>query len=153
MSIMDVKLELADNQAMSASNTQLAMTNVLDLGDLTVKNLAIGPGTPLYLNIRIVRAVTGGPTTWDSSCTFRLQEGASNVATGSFIGQEFRTTRWGLYTAGKWVARAPLDYNVASKRYLRLLFRKSAKTAAKAFAAGSVDAWISAAVPETNVGT
>lgn len=153
MSIMDIKLELADNQAMSASNTQLAMTNVLDLGNLAnAKDYAIGAGTPLYLNIRIVRAVTGGPTTWDSSCAFKVQEGASASATGSFTGQEFRTNRWGLYTAGKWVARAPLDYN-HSKRYMRLLFVKSAATAAKAFGTGSVDAWISAAVPETNVGT
>jgi len=151
MSIMDLKLELADNQAMSASNTQLAMTNVLDLGNLAAKNLAIGPGTPLYLNIRIVRAVTGHPTTWDTSCSFKLQEGASAVASGSFTGQEFKNPIE-LLTAGKWIARAPLDYNVASKRYLRLLFSKNGSTA-KALTAGSVDAWISAAVPETNVGT
>jgi hypothetical protein len=122
MAIMDKKLELADNQAMSANNTQLALTNVLDLGNLSAKDLAIGPGTPLYLNIRIVRAVTGHPTTWDTSCSFKVQQGASAV------------------------------YNVASARYLRLLFSKNGSTA-KALTAGSVDAWISGATPETNVGT
>jgi len=151
MSIMDIKLELADNQAMSASNTQLAMTNVLDLGNLAAKNLAIGPGTPLYLNIRIVRALTGEHTTGDTSCTFKLQGGASSVASGSFTGQVFKHPIE-LLTAGFWVARAPLDYNVSSQRYLRLVFTKKANTA-YALTAGSVDAWISAATPETNVGT
>lgn len=151
MSIMDKKLEFADNQAMSASNTQLALTNVLDLGNLATKDLAIGPGTPLYLNIRIVRAVTGHPTTWDTSCSFKVQQGDSSVASGSFTGQEIKNPIE-LLTAGKWIARCPLDYNVATKRYLRILFSKNATTA-KALTTGSVDAWVSAAVPETNVGT
>jgi hypothetical protein len=152
MAIMDKKLELADDQAMTAANTQLALTNVIDLGNLSnAKDYAIGPGTPLYLNIRINRAVTGHPTTWDTSCSFKVQQGDSTVASGSFTGQEFNNPIE-LLTAGKWIARCPLDYNVNTKRYLRLLFSKNGSTA-KALTTGSVDAWISPAVPETNVGT
>lgn len=151
MSIMDIKLVLADNQAMSAANTQLAMTNVLDLGNLAAKDLKIGPGTPLYLNIRMNRAVSSPSTTQDTSCRFKLQSGLSAVASGSFTGQEFNNPIE-LLTAGKWIARCPLDYNVTTQRYLRLLFVKKAETA-YALGGGSVDAWISGATPETNVGT
>jgi len=152
MSLMDKILEFADDQAMSASNTQLALTNVLDLGNLAKADYyGIGAGTPLYLNIRINRAVTGHPTTWDTSCSFKVQQGDSAVASGSFTGQEFKNPIE-LLTVGKWIARCPLDYNVATKRYLRILFSKNSSTA-KALTTGSVNAWLSIATPETDVGT
>lgn len=148
MALNDKMLELSDDQALSASNTQCPSTNVIDLA---AANRNIGCGTPLYLHIRINRAVTGHPTTWDTSCSFKVQGGASDSASGSFTGQEFKNPIE-LLTAGKWIARCPINYSKTSQRYLRLLFSKNSSTA-KALTAGSVDAWISPATPETDVGT
>ena len=153
MSITDAKLIFSDSQAMgkpTTASTQIASTNVLDLG---AAKLDIGAGTPLYLNIRIVSAPASFGTTHGTGCFFRLQGGSSSVASGSvwhrtpFVPQE-------LMTAGRWVARIALPGGIVS-RYLRLLYVLDSSSAITygATTVGAFNAWISGATPETNVGT
>lgn len=149
MSIMDLKLELSDDQAITAASTAstwIASTNTIDLG---AESLAIGAGTPLYLNIRVGSAAINPTASMTvSTCQFRLSQGASSAATGSTVIETPAIQCLGL-TAGKWVLRVAIPQELTN-RYLKLLYIKSARTK---FTSGKVDAWISAATPDTDVGT
>lgn len=147
MAIMDLKLELSDAQTICFSNgaTSTASTNTLDLG---AADLAIGAGTPLYLSIRVCQVdFTNLSTT--ATITFNLEAstGAAFGITSYVMSRKVIETD---LTAGAWIMRVPIPYEL-ERRWLRLRYVNSNVTTG--FTAGQVDAWVSAAVPETNVGT
>ena len=158
MAIMDAKHEFSDNQALkmaSTASTQTVGTNTLDLG---AKNLDIGAGTPLYLNIRIISAPLDAAmaTTGVTSCFFRL-DGCDTLSVPN-TGPVYMKTPATLYpkdlTAGKWIMRQALPAGIRSK-HLRLVFADDRSTATTygATTLGYFDAWMSRATPETDVGT
>ena len=160
MAIMDAKLEFSDNQALkmaSTGSTQTVGTNTIDLG---AKELDIGAGTPLYLNIRIISApgisAYVAATSYDSSCHFRL-DGCDTLSVPNTGPRYMKTPhRLGLadLTAGKWIMRQALPVGIRSK-HLRLVFALNRSTATTwgATTLGYFDAFINQAAPETDVGT
>lgn len=149
MSIMDLKLELSDAQALTVAATGILSTNYIKLA---AAKLAVGDGTPLYVNVRVHTAFTGADTTSSGTLKVHLAEGANSqcsdadILTKTMVNASAGTA----LTAGKWIMRVPIPYGV-SKQFLRLRYVNS--SADTAFTAGKVDAWISGATPETNVGT
>lgn len=143
MSIMDAKLELSDAQAITKS-TRTASTNFIDLG---AASLYVGAGTPLYLNVRVNTLFAGGGAT--GSLTTHLMDGAhtSGVCSGTTLLS--KTISNSLLTAGKWIMRVAIPVE-GYMRFLRLRYVNSQGTTE--YTAGKVDAWISGATPETNVG-
>lgn len=157
MGIMDAKFGLlSDNQSLktTSATTQTVSTNTFDL---EAKNLDIGAGTPLYLNIRIISAPLDAAmaTTGVTTCFFRLcgcdtlsvpNTGPRYLVTPDYHPKDL--------TAGKWIMRHALPVGITSK-HLRLVFADNRSTATTygATTLGYFDAWISPATPETDVGT
>lgn len=157
MGIMDAKFGLlSDNQSLktTSATTQTAGTNTFDLG---AKNLDIGAGTPLYLNIRIISAPGAGAiaTTGVTTCFFRLcgcdTLSVPNTGPRYLISETYFPKD---LTAGRWIMRHALPVGIRSK-HLRLVFADDRSTATTwgATTLGYFDAWISPATPETDVGT
>ena len=144
MGIMDAKLEFSDAQTVSA-DTQTASTNFIDLGAAA---LYIGVGTPLYLNVRVNTTFVGGGES-AGSLTVQLFDGAhtSGVCTGTKLSS--KTVATSLLAAGKSICRVPIPFE-GYMRFLRLRYVGSRATTA--YTAGKVDAWISGATPDSNVG-
>jgi len=154
MSILDAKNVFADQAIVgyaATAFTQMVAPETLNLG---AKDLDIGAGTPLYLNIRITTAPLGWRTTGDTSCSFILY-GCDTLSVPN-TGPEYieARKRAGTKLAAEWKLRQALPYGIKSK-HLLLRFKTSAGTAMTFQAAGKglYDAWISPATPETDVGT
>lgn len=145
MSIMDLKLELSDKQAITGSATYRESTNTIDLG---AASISLGAGTPLYLNIRVNEGVVSGWTgATTDTVTFRLQSDTGvNFVTPKTVWSA-QTVAIATLAAGYWVARLSLPYEL-TERHIRLLYSNSCATD---FTTGSFDAWISSATPETNI--
>lgn len=152
MSILDSRLVFNDGTELghnATAATAFYSKNTLNLG---AKDLDIGAGTPLYLNIIITEAPTGYRTTQDSSCEFILQ-GCDTIA--AWTGPTFnrKTLQQKELVVGR-VMGESLALGIKSK-HLRLKFRTGVNTAMtfSTSSKGKWDAWIGAAVPETDVGT
>lgn len=140
MGVMDAKLELSDAQSITDSANS---TNLVDLG---AGSLYIGAGTPLYLNVRVNTTLVGGGQS-SGSLTVNLMEGANTICTGTTLAS--KTIATSLLAAGKWIMRIPIPFE-GYMRYLRVYYNNSRATTS--FTAGKIDAWISAATPDSNVG-
>lgn len=143
MAIMDAKLVLSDNQAITKC-TQTASTNFIDLG---AASLYIGVGTPLYLNIRVGETFVAGGATGD--LTIKLMDGASTsgVCTGTTL--ITKTISNSLLAKGKKF----LTQSLPAEGYMRCLrLRYINSNADTEYTAGKFDSWISGATPGSNVG-
>ena len=147
--IRDAKMIFSSAQTVgaTAAATQTFSTNLIDVGAIDQE---YGAGTPLYLNIAIATPYTFiGATEW---CSFKIQGGTGStfVDTGSFLLEKrMRIPEIQAVNDSDGVIYAgaiPRDNN----RYLRLAYwRSNAETAW----ATEFNAWISAATPDTKVGT
>lgn len=147
MAVMDAELMFSDNQAVCQTDTetQTASTNTIDLG---ATRMFIGGGTPLYVNVRVGTAFAGAAT---GGMLVRLQEGAN--AGAACTGNVLHTTR-NMLMADLAKGDIMMAHSLTAKetaRHLRLLYHIS--SAATGNTAGKVDAWLSMAPPDTNVGT
>lgn len=154
MGITDARLVLADQAIIGPSATvftQQAATNTIDLG---AKDLDVGAGTPLYLNIRITTAPSAWRTTGDTTCSWVLQGCDTLSVPNTGPAYNISKQRAGVTLAAGWRMRQALPTGIKSK-HLRLKFVTGAATAMTFAAAGGglYDAWISPATPETDVGT
>lgn len=145
MSIMDLKLELSDKQAITGSATYRESTNTIDLG---AASISLGAGTPLYLNICVNEGVVSGWTgATTDTVTFRLQSDTGvNFVTPKTVWSA-QTVAIATLVAGYRVARLSLPYEL-TERHIRLLYSNSCDTD---FTTGSFDAWISSATPDTDI--
>ena len=134
--IFDAMFELSDDQDIGAltATEVAASTNVINW---TQSDLEMGAGEPLWLNVKIGTELFG--SSGSATLTVALKrETDGTIDTDS-------TTIWttpalaiSSLTAGAWVIRMPLPYNVDEDAYMGLLYTVGAAAATS----GTVDAWI-----------
>jgi hypothetical protein len=140
MAIFDAMLELSDDQdigTLTASEVE-ASENVFDF---TQADLEMGAGEPLWLNVRMgTEAIVNS----DSDATLTVALKTETNTDGTIDASS--TTLWTTpaiaqtaLTAGAWIMRMPLPYNVDDGRLIGLLYTAGGSSA---FTAGKVDAWI-----------
>jgi len=155
MSIQDARLVFADpaefgTSGATAAFTAYPATNTIDLG---AKDLDVGAGTPLYLNILVITAPTGWRTSGDTSCSFVLQ-GCDTLSVPNTGPSYIKSKLPGESLAAGYQLRQALPTGIKAK-HLRLKFVTTAITAMtfQTLLAGAYKAWISPATPVTDVGT
>ena len=131
---------LSDAQAISADDTASESTI-----DMAVANPQFGVGHPIFLCIRTNTAPTDAADTISIEVQHDVDDGAGAPA-GSWAvvfmplvganGAEVTATDARLATAGAWIWRGPLPYEV-NKRHVRLMFRNT--TSNGVF---TIDAWL-----------
>ena len=136
MALFDAMFELSDAQDIGAlTDTEVAAsTNVVNW---TQSDLEMGAGEPLWLNVRV------GTEAFESSGSATLAVALKRETDGTIDTDS--TTVWttpalaiaGL-TAGAWIMRMPLPYNIDEDAYMGLLYTGGTAT----MSAGTVDAWI-----------
>lgn len=133
--------------ASQAITAAAASTNYIDLA---VARSGIGVGTPVFLCIRTAVAPTQAADTLsievqqDDNSSFSSPETVFMPLVGA-AGAEVLASVAKLATAGKWIFRAPLPYEI-TERYLRLYYNNT--TSNGTF---TIDAFLSLG-PETDIG-
>jgi len=134
MAIFDAMLELSDDQDLSQTAGTFSSTYAIDFVNT---DLEMGAGEPLWLNIKMgtesllssaaatltVALARDTDSTIDSSSTVIYQTPALAIA---------------ACTAGSWLLRMPLPYNVDEDDFVGLLYTIGTHDTT----AGTVDAWI-----------
>ena len=132
MALIDAIAVFWDDQTMTTSGTTIAATQkTLDWG---ATDLEMGAGSPIWLNIRVgTTAITAG------TAEFRLladtSSGGQDSGSKTVLSSGTRTTA--QMTAGSWILRAPLPYDVDDNQYLAVAMVASSSTPQ-----GKVDAWL-----------
>ncbi len=130
MAILDAMFEFSDAQEITDSDA--ASTNILDW---TLADLEMGSGEPLWLNIRVGIAFTGG-----TGITFSLrQDTVAPIDSSSIVIWQSRKLLVGSseLVAGEWVMRMPLPANVDDARILGLFYDTDGT-----HGTGTINAWI-----------
>jgi hypothetical protein len=136
MALFDAMFEMSDDQdigANSASSTE-ASTNVICFSQA---DLEMGAGEPLWVNVKMGTEAllsTGAATLTVALC--RDTDGTID-SSSTVIWQTPAIAKASL-TAGAWIIRMPLPYNVDEDAYIGLLYT----VGAHASTAGTVDAWL-----------
>lgn len=138
MALFDAMLEFSDDQdigALTASETA-ASTNVLDFVN---SDLEMGAGNPIWLNVKVgTEAIVN--TDSDATLVMALvRETDTTLDSSSTVIYQTPAIAQTSLTAGKWIMRMPLPYNVDEDRYVGLLYTAGGSSA---FTAGKVDAWL-----------
>lgn len=134
----------SDAQAISAAAAST------DYVDLAVARSGIGVGTPVFLCIRTAVAPTQAADTLsievqqDDNTSFTSPQTVFMPLVGA-AGAEVLASDARLATAGKWIWRAPLPYEIV-ERYLRLYYNNT--TTVGVF---TLDAWLDLG-PQTDLG-
>jgi hypothetical protein len=128
MALFDAMFEFSDDQVIT--DTSAASTNVLDL---VTENLEMGAGNPYWLNIRIGTAFAGG-----TSITFELSYDTTlPIDASSTVIWQTPAIATASLTAGAWIMRMPLPYNIDEEQYVGLFY-----TVAGTMTAGTINAWL-----------
>ena len=132
MAIFDAMFELSDNHTVP---TTTPSENFIDF---TQANLAMGAGEPVWLNVRVgaTAFTTGGDN--DGTLTVALvYDTAAPVDGSSTVIYQTAALAEANLTAGTWILRMPLPYNVDEERIVGLYY-----TTANTITAGTIDAWL-----------
>jgi len=136
MAIFDAMLELSDNQDIgtcSAAESD-ASTNVIYFTD---SDLEMGAGEPLWLNVKM--GTEALLSTGSATVTVSLRRDTdSTIDTDSTVIYTTPAIAKASLTAGAWILRMPLPYNVDEDAYVGLLYTIGTSDSS----AGTVDAWI-----------
>lgn len=136
MAIFDAMLEFSDDQdigANTASSTE-ASTNVLNF---TQADLEMGAGEPIWLNVRMGTEAllsSGSATLTVALC----RDTDATIDSSSTVIYQTPAIAKASLTAGAWIIRMPLPYNVDEDAYIGLLYTVGTATTS----AGKVDAWL-----------
>lgn len=134
--IFDAMFELSDDQDIGAltATEVAAATNVVNW---TQSDLEMGAGEPLWLNIKM------GTESFLSTAAATLTVALKRETDGTIDTDS--TTVWttpalavASLTAGAWIIRMPLPYNIDEDGYMGLLYTIGSHPTS----AGKVDAWI-----------
>jgi len=126
MAIFDAMFELSSTQVLTDSSA--ASTNIIDW---TAADLEMGAGEPIWLNVQVAATFGGG-----TSVTVALVQDAAAPVDGSSI-VIYQTPAITSLTAGQWIMRMPLPYNVDEQQIMGLYY-----TVAGTYTKGSLHAWL-----------
>lgn len=128
MALFDAMFELSDDQVITDASA--ASTNVIDF---VTENLEIGAGNPYWLNIRIGTAFAGG-----TSILFELSyDTATPIDASSTVVWQTPAILTAAMTAGAWIMRMPLPYNIDEEQFVGLFY-----TVVGTMTAGTINAWL-----------
>jgi len=133
--IFDAMFEFSDDQDIGTSTITeaTAATNVLNW---TQSDLEMGAGEPLWLNIKM--GTEALLSTGAETLTVALCRDTDDTIDGSSTVIQSATFAKAVLTAGAWILRQPLPYNVDEDAYFGILYTNNTAIAS----AGKVDAWI-----------
>lgn len=136
MAIYDKLFEFCDADSVFSNGSSVISENILDTDSLSATFAAkeLGAGEPLWLNVRVATAFSGGTSAqflWMAHTTTTITSGTTIFETPA-IGV-------GTLTAGYDVLRIPLPVNFDKYRYVGLVV-----TCAGNVTAGAIDAWLDA---------
>lgn len=140
MAIFDAMFEFMDDAEMTgASATLYKGAGVFKELDCGAADLELGAGEPLWLNIRVGTTAYSSGTTDTDTVTFQLYADSASDSHDSDSTMVFQAPArtCAVLTAGAWVVRQPLPYNIDEERYIAL-----GATFSDNVSAGTVDAWI-----------
>lgn len=134
MAIFDAMFELSDNQDISQATGTVAATNVVNW---TQSDLEMGAGEPLWLNVKM------GTESFLSSAAATLtvslvHETDGTIDSTSTVVYATPALAIAKLTAGSWILRMPLPYNIDEDSYMGLLYEIGSHASTK----GTIDAWI-----------
>ena len=128
MAIFDAMLEFSDAQVLTDSDA--ASTNILDWVN---SDLEMGAGEPLWLNVQVGDAFTSG-----TNIVFSLrQDSVAPIDSSSIVIYQTPAILEASLTAGAWIIRMPLPYNVDEGRILGLFYDSTGT-----HATGTINAWL-----------
>ena len=135
MAIFDAMLELSDDQDVSQAVGTIASTDILDF---TLADKELGAGEPLWLNVKVgteaIDSAEGTAAMQVSLC----HDTVAPIDSSSTVIWSTPAIAEASLTAGAWIMRMPLPYNVDDGRIVGLLYTISGTTSTT----GTVDAWI-----------
>lgn len=129
MAIFDVLFEFSDDQAIVADAQS---TDVLDWGS-GMEGLEMGAGTPIYLNIQVGTAFSGGTSL---ECSLYSHSAATSIESGTLLWQSADIAQASL-TAGAWITRIALPVDADKARYLGVYYNDTGE-----FSGGTINAWL-----------
>ena len=138
MALFDAMFELCDDMDISRTAGTTASTNIIDF---TQADLEMGAGQPIWLNVRIG---TEPFASAELDGTLEVALCHDTVAPIDSSSTVIWTTPTGTpipeagLTAGAWIIRMPLPYNVDDGKIVGLLFTIGTRTSTT----GTVDAWL-----------
>jgi hypothetical protein len=136
MAIFDAMFELSDDQDIGAltATEVAASTNVINW---TQSDLEMGAGEPLWLNVRMGTELFGSAGAATLTVAVK-RETDGTIDTDSTTVYTTPALAIADLTAGAWILRMPLPYNIDEDAYMGLLYTVGTATATS----GTVDAWI-----------
>jgi hypothetical protein len=131
MAIFDVLFEFCDNDSVFSTDSAVQSEDILDWGS-GMTDLEMGAGSPMWLNIRVSTAFSGG-----TSAAFALVSDSDTTITNGTVLYTTPAIAVADLTVGTWVIRMPLPYDVDKERYTGIVV-----TCVGAVSAGAIDAWL-----------
>ncbi len=144
MALFDAKLELSDDQDLSQTTGTYAATNTFNFSDTTqeLSGLEMGAGQPMWFNVKVgTEAIAGTAGTTAGSVTLvvsLVNESDTTIDSSSETMYTSRAFTEDEMTAGAWLVRIPLPYDIDKQAYMGALYTIGGETSAE----GTVDAWI-----------
>jgi hypothetical protein len=135
MAIFDAMFELSDDQDISQAAGTVASTDIIDW---TQADLEMGAGEPLWLNVRMgteaLDSAGGAATLVVALC----HDTVAPIDSSSTVIYQTAALTETICTAGAWLLRMPLPYNVDDGRINGLLYTIAGETSTT----GTIDAWV-----------
>ena len=135
MAIFDAMLEVSDDQDIGTSTITEA-TAATNTFNWTQSDLEMGAGEPLWLNVKM--GTEALLSSGSNTLTVALVRDTDTTMYGSSTVVWSTTIAKASLTAGAWIVRMPLPYNIDEDAYMGLLYTNNTAIAS----AGTVDAWI-----------
>jgi len=136
MAMFDALFEFSDGQ--DVTTTSLS-DHVLNFG---AADLEMGAGEPIWLCVKVGTAMA------DATLAISLYRHTSETVNNGTAIWTTETFADGTLTAGRWVLRMPLPYNVDEDAYIGLYY-----TCTTTFTTGTLDAWLQIGPPSTSFDT
>lgn len=138
MAMFDALFEFSDGQTLRTTSLS---DNVLNFG---AADLEMGAGEPIWLCVKCGTAFDSAGTTTKISL---YRHTSATVSSGTVIWETPALT-YALFTAGAWIIRMPLPYNVDEDAFIGLYY-----TVAGTYTVGTIDAWLQVGPPSTSFDT
>ena len=135
MALFDAMFELSDDQDVSQSAGTVASTDIIDF---TQADLEMGAGQPYWLNVRVGTEPIASAELGATLAVALVHDTVAPVDSSSTVIWTTPAIAEAGLTAGEWIIRMPLPYNVDDGRIVGLLYTIGTNTTTT----GTVDAWL-----------